>query len=298
MSSSRTRSGRSGLPDTESGELFVVATPIGNLGDMGQRALEVLGSVDFVAAEDTRRTRGLLTHFGISAGLMSLHRFNERKRAREVVARLKRGESCALLTDAGTPGLSDPGAILVDECLDAGIRVVPVPGPFAAAAALSASGFFADTFTFLGFPPAKRGRRKRLLEGLRDTEGPLVFYHPPRRVRRFLEELMAAFGNRRVFIARELTKLYEELLRCPIEDALKSAIVTRELGEYTIVVEGAAKGAEPGEVPLDRLEALIAEEGLSLKDAVAEVAEEFNLKRSRVYEEALKLKKRLEDEPG
>lgn len=279
------------------GELFVVATPIGNLGDITIRALEILKAVDFVVAEDTRRTRGLFTHYGISKELISHHKFNERKRAREVVARLKKGQSGALVTDAGTPGLSDPGAVLVAACHQEGIRVVPVPGPSAVAAVLSASGFSADSFLFLGFPPPKKGKRTRLLESLKNAKGPFIFYHPPRNVVRFLEEVRQALGNCRVFIAREVTKLHEELMSGSMDEALAHPIVTRELGEYTIVIQGEPRVSEPEDFPRERLRALIAEHGLTLKDAVETVAQEFSVKRSRVYEEALKIKKRLEDEP-
>jgi len=201
------------LPSTDSGTLYLVATPIGNLEDITHRALRILRECNLVAAEDTRRTGQLLTHFGISRPLMSCHQFNEARRSEEILDRLRRGESVALVTDAGTPGISDPGERVVRAAVAAGLRVEPVPGPSALVAALAASGLPTAEFHFVGFLPHKSGQRRRRLESLRGIPGTLVLYESPYRVEKLLGELEALYADRTVVLARELTKKFEEFLR-------------------------------------------------------------------------------------
>src|ERR1035441_6745321 len=202
--------GASGLPPLRPGTLCLVATPIGNLEDITLRALRVLKECDVVAAEDTRYTGRLLKHFGISKPMLSYFQFNEAARSREIVERLRRGEKIALVTDAGTPGISDPGERVVKAALAGGCRVEPVPGPCALVAALSASGLPADEFHFLGFLAHKPGRRRRQLEEAKGVPGTLVLYESPHRILKLLAELVEVYPERKVVLARELTKKFEE----------------------------------------------------------------------------------------
>jgi 16S rRNA (cytidine1402-2'-O)-methyltransferase len=198
------------LPPLRPGTLYLVATPIGNLEDITLRALRVLRECDAVAAEDTRHSGRLLQHFGISKPLLSYFQFNEARRSEEILERLRRGEKVALVTDAGSPGISDPGARVVAAALAAGLRVEPVPGPCALVAALIASGLPTDEFHFVGFLPHKSGQRRRQLEGLRTVPGTLVFYESPYRIIKLLEELAELYPTRKLVLARELTKKFEE----------------------------------------------------------------------------------------
>ena len=225
------------------GILYVVATPIGNLADLGQRARTVLGAVDVVVAEDTRHTGRLLAHHGIAARLESLHEHNERRRAPEILDRLLAGTSFALVSDAGTPLVSDPGFVLVRNAAEAGVRVVPVPGPSAFLCALSVAGLPVERFAFEGFLPAARGPRAARLEGLADDPRTLVFHEAPHRVAASLEAMCAAFGGgRRVVIARELTKRHETIIRTTLAEAASRLGSPR--GEYVLVVAGRERGRE------------------------------------------------------
>jgi 16S rRNA (cytidine1402-2'-O)-methyltransferase len=216
------------------GTLYVVATPIGNLEDVTLRALRVLREVSLIAAEDTRRTARLLQHYSISTPTTSLHQHNERQRGAALLSRLAAGESIALVSDAGTPVVSDPGASLVAAAHAAGIRVEPVPGPSAAIAALSASGLPADEFTFVGFPPPKGAERRRWFERLRGEPRTLILYEAPHRITRTLAALAKYLGDRPILIARELTKVHEELVVRPISAVIDAAPAPR--GEYTLVI--------------------------------------------------------------
>ncbi|HEX9243389.1 MAG TPA: 16S rRNA (cytidine(1402)-2'-O)-methyltransferase [Anaeromyxobacter sp.] len=277
------------------GTLYVVATPIGNLGDLSPRAGEVLRAVRAVAAEDTRRTLKLFAHLGVAAPpLLSLPAFDERGRLGPVLDRLRAGEDVALCTDAGTPGVSDPGAALVAAAWEAGVRVVPIPGPSAALAALAASGFPADRFLFAGFLPRKGGARAEALRALAAAGATLVLYEAGNRTRETLEDLCAALGDRPALVGRELTKLHEELARGPLS-TLAERFGGEVRGEVTIVVSGegavpAAKAdadAEPLEAEL--LRRLAAGEPPS---AIArEVARARGLRRADVYAELERLKK-------
>src|SRR5215467_9170488 len=204
------------------GTLFVVATPIGNLEDITARALRILREVALIAAEDTRRTSHLLSRYSIDTPTTSLHQHNERQKAATLIDRLKRGESIALVSDAGTPVVSDPGQYLIRTAIDAGVRVEPIPGPSAVMAALAASGLDSDTFSFLGFPPIRAKDRTEWFDRLRRSQGTVVFFEAPHRIRSTLEALLARIGDRPAVICRELTKIHETLVRGPISDLLQS----------------------------------------------------------------------------
>jgi 16S rRNA (cytidine1402-2'-O)-methyltransferase len=241
------------LPPLTPGTLYLVASPIGNLEDITQRALRTLKECDVVAAEDTRRTGQLLKHFGISRPMLSYFQFNEAKRSEEIIGRLQRGEKVALVTDAGSPGISDPGERVVRAALAAGLRVESVPGPSALVAALTASGLPTDEFHFIGFLPHKSGQRRKQLERLKGYEGTLVLYESPYRVERLLGELNELFAGRLVVLARELTKKFEEYLRgtpAQLLEVLKSRSLK---GEFVVLVAGEAEGAAGAEKALDEL---------------------------------------------
>ncbi|HXU76301.1 MAG TPA: 16S rRNA (cytidine(1402)-2'-O)-methyltransferase [Methylomirabilota bacterium] len=227
------------LPPLSPGTLYLVATPIGNLEDITLRALRTLKECDLVAAEDTRRTGQLLKHFGISRPLVSYFQFNEAKRSEEIISRLQRGEKVALVTDAGSPGISDPGERVVRAAVAAGLHVEPVPGPSALVAALTASGLPSDEFHFIGFLPHKSGQRRNQLERLKAMEGTLVLYESPYRVEKLLRELADILPGRPTVLARELTKKFEEFLRGTPEELL-IAVQQRSLkGEFVVLVAGA-----------------------------------------------------------
>jgi 16S rRNA (cytidine1402-2'-O)-methyltransferase len=273
--------------------LYVVATPIGNLRDITLRALDVLGEADIIAAEDTRITATLTSHYGITGRLASLHAHNERQRADQVIAWLAAGKRVALVTDAGTPAISDPGAALVRAVIDAGFAVAPVPGPSAVIAALSASGLAASQWLFCGFLPASASARAKEIERLRTFGCALVFYEAPHRIAATLDALAAALGpERQLVIARELTKRFETIHRSPLGDAAAwlAADTNRKRGEFVLIVEPAAP-SPPAEIESHDalLSALLAELPLAqtVRIAVAATA----IPKNRIYERALALKK-------
>lgn len=270
--------------------LYVVATPIGNLGDVTLRALEVLRAADVVAAEDTRVTRGLLTHFGIAKKLVSLHAHNEMRAAASLLDVLASGKSVALVTDAGTPGISDPGAGLVRRAREAGHRVVPIPGASALTAALSASGLELDGVLFAGFLPARGKDRRARLEQLAAGPWAIVLFESPHRVVETLADLRAALGEREVVIARELTKHFETIERRTLADAAEwvDAEAHRRKGEFVLVIAGAAVEPRSATDPRALLEVLLAE--LPLKQAVALAARISGGRRNELYELALRMK--------
>lgn len=226
------------LPTLNPGTLYLVATPIGNLEDITLRALRTLRECDLVAAEDTRHTSQLLRHYGISKPLLSYFRFNEAKRSEEILERLKRGEKVALVTDAGSPGISDPGERVVRAALAAGLRVEAVPGPCAFVTALTASGLATDEFHFVGFLPHKPGQRRRILERLKAVNGTLVLYESPYRIEKLLGDLNAIFPDRMVVLARELTKRFEEFLRAAPAELLERTKGRVLKGEFVVMIEG------------------------------------------------------------
>ena len=276
------------------GTLYVVATPIGNLGDITLRALETLKMVDAIAAEDTRHTAGLLSHFGIVNKLISVHEHNERQSAEKLLTNLQIGESIALVTDAGTPGISDPGAIVVKIVREAGIKVVPIPGVSAVVAALSASGITQNGFYFHGFLPASGAARRKVLESLKSQSVTLVLYEAPHRIVECVEDLAKVLGGeRQLTFARELTKTFETIYTCPasLASAWLQADVNQQRGEFVLLIEAApiVEAQEISEEAQRVLKCLLAE--LPLKQAVALATEITNLKKNDLYELALSLKK-------
>jgi len=275
--------------------LYVVATPIGNLKDVTQRALEVLREVDAVAAEDTRVTAKLLNHYGITAKkLIALHEHNENRAAPRIIGELAGGASVALTSDAGTPAFSDPGARLVAAVREAGYAVVPIPGPNAAAAALSASGFADPHFLFYGFLPAKAGERRRALEGLARSPHLLVLYEAPHRVIETVADLAQIFGgSRRIVIARELTKLFETVHACALgaaEEWLRED-ANRVKGEFVLIVEGAEPDVDAlAATAKHALEVLLEE--LPVKQAASLAARITGARKNELYALALELQKR------
>jgi 16S rRNA (cytidine1402-2'-O)-methyltransferase len=267
------------------GTLFVVATPIGNLEDITFRAVRVLREASVVAAEDTRRTGLMLRHFGISVSLVSLHAHNEGLRTESLVARLKRGESVALVSDAGTPTVSDPGSALVAAAVAAGVRVEPVPGPSAVMAALSASGASGDGFAFLGFPPTKSKDRKTWMErfGVARLTAPVVFFEAPHRIVRTLGEL-ALLSNDRIVVFRELTKLHESVYRGSAKDILENLDVVA--GEFTVVAPQVSRDGVPTERPSDEVVIHMFGQITDKKgrDAARDVGEATGLSANEVYE--------------
>jgi 16S rRNA (cytidine1402-2'-O)-methyltransferase len=229
-----------------SGRLYVVATPIGNLGDMTFRGVEVLKSVGAIATEDTRHTRKLLTHFGISTTLVSYHEHNEERAAQDILARLERGQDVALVTDAGTPLLADPGYRIVCLCAREGVEVVPVPGATAIAAALSVAGLPPMPFYFAGFLPRKPGARTRRLGELKELPCTLVFYETPHRIVRSLADMLEVLGDRPAAVARELTKVHEEVIRGTLSELAERAGAAAWRGEFVVVVGGAGAGDVEG----------------------------------------------------
>ena len=220
------------------GRLFIVATPVGNLEDITLRAIRVLGEADAIACEDTRQTLKLLNKYGLRKRLISYFHPHEGRKIPEIIGLLRSGRDVALVSDAGTPGISDPGFPLIREALKEGVQVVPVPGPSAVAAALSASGLPTHRFLFAGFPPPKKAGLRKLLQSLQSEEATLVFYLPTRRVLEFLGAVLTTLGDRRVVIARELTKIHEEFIRGTAADLLNSLEKRPLKGEATVLVEG------------------------------------------------------------
>jgi 16S rRNA (cytidine1402-2'-O)-methyltransferase len=272
-------------PTPAAGTLFVVATPIGNLEDITLRALRVLQEADFIAAEDTRRTLKLLNHFKISKPLFSYYKDVEQAKTGELLARLQQGESAALVTDAGTPAVSDPGSVLIRAAVAQNLRVEVIPGASALLVALLGSGLDAEAFTFQGFLDTRRSQRLKKLEALKHRTETQVFFISPHQVRAMVADFAACWGERPAVLGRELTKLHEEYLRGPLPELSARLSETEPRGEYTLVVAGAAELkpevdlTEPVEAQLLRLQA----EGCSLNQAVARVARERGLPRQEVY---------------
>ncbi len=263
----------------------MVATPIGNLEDISARAIRILGEVDLIACEDTRHTRKLLDRYGISRPLVSYHEHNEQPRAAELLGDLQAGKNIALVSDAGTPLIADPGYRLVEQAREQGITVTPVPGPCALIAALSASGLPTDSFLFHGFLPPKQGQRRKLLTELKTLAATLIFYEAPHRILETLEDIAATLGERRVVLARELTKIHEEFLRgTPAE--LRSALAERPSvkGEITVMVaRGEATETESDDTPLDAAVEKLIEAGVPRMEALKTVARKRGLSKRDVY---------------
>ena len=273
------------------GTLYIVATPIGNLEDITLRALRILKEVDLIAAEDTRHSRKLLTHFGISKPLTSYFDHNKELKGDRILDRLREGQSVALITDAGTPCISDPGYQLVRDAVAGGISVVPIPGACAAITALSASGLPTDHFSFAGFLPNKQGKRRERLQSLAADKGVLIFYESPKRLLATLQDMLEVLGDREAVVGRELTKMYEEFLRGRLS-VLAGEVQGREIrGEVAILVTPAEEPEVTGAPGMEELlQKYLASGEMSLKDAVKRVTNETGLHKSDVYAEALRIK--------
>jgi 16S rRNA (cytidine1402-2'-O)-methyltransferase len=272
------------------GVLYIVSTPIGNLEDITLRAIRLLKEVGLVAAEDTRHSRNLLNKFDIETPLTSYHDHNKEEKAPVLVAQMLEGKSIALISDAGTPGISDPGYFLINLAIDQKISVVPIPGATAAIAALSISGMPTDSFVFEGFLPPKHGQRLKRLQALVKEERTIIFYEAPHKIINALEEMLEVLGDRRAVVTRELTKIHEEAIRGTLSEILKHFETGTIKGEFTVIVRGYTP--EPHKQDIDTaeyLKNLILHQGLSKKDAIAAAAEELGLPKKKVYKESLKL---------
>ncbi|NLY67973.1 MAG: 16S rRNA (cytidine(1402)-2'-O)-methyltransferase [Tissierellia bacterium] len=273
----------------EKGLLYICPTPIGNLEDITLRTLKVLEEVDLVAAEDTRRTLKLLNHYNIKKPLTSYHEHNKKTKGQILVEKLKEGAKIALVTDAGMPGISDPGEDIIKLCIEENIDIIALPGATAFTLALVLSGLKTDKFVFEGFLPSKNRDRIKELERLKGEERTIILYEAPHRMEALLQDILTILGNRNISISRELTKIHEETFRGTVSEAIDWFKDTGPKGEFVIVLEG---GAAPDEDPYkdisvkEHLKKYI-EEGMSKKDAVRRVAEERNMPKNKVYKESL-----------
>lgn len=277
--------------------LYVCATPIGNLEDITLRVLRILQEVDLIAAEDTRQTRKLLSHYQISQQLVSFHKFNEHEKAEQILEMLRQGKKIALVSDAGTPGISDPGADLIAKVIAAGLPLTVLPGANACITAVIQSGLLTGPFYFHGFLPRRQSQIAEVLARLKLLACPLVFYEAPHRIIACLEALKAHLGDRRCSVSRELTKKFEETKRGMLSELIAFFIDNAPRGEFVIVVEGAEEAFESEEITEERIQACLREQlaqGLSTKDAVKTAAKILGVRKNEVYQQALELEK-IED---
>jgi len=282
--------------DRKPGTLYVVSTPLGNLEDITLRALRVLKEVDCIAAETVGHTRNLCRHFGIATTLTSFNQHNQKSKAPDLVAELKSGRSVALVTNAGTPAVSDPGVFLVSRALKEGVRVSPVPGPSAVTAALSASGMRADTFLFCGFLPHRSGKRRKELDTLKTLPHTLVFFESPHRLVDMLKDVRDVLGDRPMALHKEMTKLFEEAVQGSVSSFLNGLAQEEVRGEYTLVVAGAEKnetGPSADEDVQKKIKALLKTGSMSLKDIAQRVAAERGMEYRKVYKSCLLMKRGL-----
>jgi len=273
------------------GSLFIVSTPIGNLEDITLRALRILKDVELIAAEDTRRTRKLLTFYGITTPLTSLYEQNERQKSGLLISKLKDGLDIAYVSDAGTPGISDPGYLLIRQTLEQSIDVVPVPGPSAVLAALCVSGLPMDSFVFHAFLPSRSLKRRQFLASLSDETKTMVFYESPKRIVKTLQDIQQTFGNRNIVVSRELTKMHEEILRGPVKDIIAIMADRTIKGEITLIVAGADKtpvNASTEEIQ-SRFKEIQKNWDLSTRDTADLISGESGLPRNKVYKAILQL---------
>lgn len=266
------------------GTLYIVATPIGNLEDITYRAVRVLREADVIACEDTRQTRRLLERYGIEGRVVSYHEHNERERAAQLIGELEAAKTVALVSDAGTPLIADPGYRIVHEARERGISVVPIPGPSSILAALSASGLPTDRFLFLGFLPAKAGERRRVLEGVAQIEATLIFFEAPHRILQALDEIGTVLGPRSLVLGRELTKIHEEFLTGTPE-TLRETLAARASikGEFTVMVSRPPDAPAPSEQEIEDEVAALVAQGTRRTDAVKAIARRFGLSRRDIY---------------
>jgi 16S rRNA (cytidine1402-2'-O)-methyltransferase len=282
---------------TGPGTLYVVGSPIGHLDDITLRALSVLKAVDLVAAEDTRKTGQLLRHFGITAALVSYHEHNETARTPDLLRRLQQGASIAVVTNAGTPGISDPGYRIVAAAAAAGLRVVPVPGPVAAAAALSASGLPTNAFVFEGFLPKKAGKRSRQIMALASETRTVIVYESPQRIAALIAEMLPVFGDRRAVLAREMTKRYEEFIRGGLSEILENLSRRTDIkGECTLLIAGRAdEGPSSWEEVREDIRRGLSSPSKGVAELAKDVAHTHGLPRQAVYTEAMRIKAELKE---
>ena len=274
-----------------SGTLYLCATPIGNLGDMTPRAVETLRSVDVIAAEDTRNSIRLLNHFDIHTPMTSYHEYNKVEKAEQLVAQLQAGKNIALITDAGTPAISDPGEVLVCKCQEAGIKVTSLPGPAACITALTLSGLPARRFCFEGFLPADKKERREILDELSEEGRTIILYEAPHHLVKTLTELKEALGNRRITLCRELTKKFETVLPTTLEEALKLYETEEPRGEYVLVLEGKSRAEKKKEaiaawenMSIEEHMAFYTEQGLDEKSAMKQTAKDRGVGKREIYE--------------
>lgn len=272
-------------------KLYIVSTPIGNLGDITLRALEVLKEVDLIACEDTRTTKKLLTRYGIEKPLTSYHEHNENEKAGELVSFLSQGKSIALVSDAGTPGISDPGYRVIKLASQEAIEVVPIPGPSAALSALSVSGLPTSSFTFFGFPPKTKKKLTVFLEDIKSYPGTLIFYESPKRIVKTLDVMLEILGDRNASLSREITKLHEETIRGQISELTQELKTRKDIkGEITLVVQGyAGTQDELSDQDIERVLLEHKRDGVTLKSAVEEVSNSTGYSKSKAYKLALKI---------
>ncbi len=272
------------------GILYLVATPIGNLEDITFRAIRILKEVDLIATEDTRITGKLLKHYNISTPMLSYHKFNERERTNEIIDRLEKGKSIAIVSDAGTPAISDPAQIVVQEAIEHKIKIVPIPGASALLSALICSGISTDKFTFVGFLPRKKNERIYLLTNLKNRKETIVCFEAPYRLKKALLDIKEVLGNRKIAIAKEISKLYENFYHGKIEDILDGFSQINLKGEFTIVIEGNHnKSKISDDEIIYGLKRLVKEESCSRSKAVQEISHRFNIERNRVYRLSLEI---------
>jgi 16S rRNA (cytidine1402-2'-O)-methyltransferase len=265
------------------GTLYIVATPIGNLEDITLRAIRILKEADIIAAEDTRHTQSLLRHFTINTPLTSYHEHNERAKTGQLVARLQGGESIALVSDAGTPAISDPGYRLIVEAIRIGIRIVPIPGPSALIAAVSAGGLPTDGFNFRGFLPARKRERRSKLQELRADRYSIVFYESPHRLKESLDDIREIFGDRRMVLAREVTKIHEEFLRGSISEVIGEVSQREIRGEVTLIIEGCSDLHAPSEEALREEIARLIADGMRVKEVAEVLGEKYGYSKRQIY---------------
>ncbi len=287
---------QSAIHNPKSGTLYIVSTPIGNMEDITLRALKVLNGVNIIAAESADHTKGLCKHYKIKTKLTSYNQHNRKAKAPELIRRLKSGQDVAIVTDAGTPGISDPGVYLINLVANEGMTITPIPGPSAVITALSVSGLPSEQFLFLGFLPNKSGKRKKAIAGLTSEPRTMVFFEAPHRIRKMLEDLREIFGDRQVVMLREITKVFEDVKRGPISAVLEHLTPEKTRGEFTLAVAG--KEAEKSQVlskeVLNRIKGLLAEEARSVKDIAALLSKEEGLAYRQIYKECIARKRDLE----
>lgn len=270
------------------GTLYVVATPIGNLEDITLRAIRILKEVDLIAAEDTRHTKKLLNHYSIATSTLSYYKEKEQSRSDIIIAKLLAGQNIALVSDAGTPGISDPGTILIQKAVAQHIKITPIPGPSSLTTMLSVAGLTDGSFVFLGFPPSRKKQRLDVLHSLVTENRPLVFFEAPHRLENFLYDCFEVFGDRPVVWGRELTKIHEELLHTTLENIANTIKNKKTKGESVIIISGAEKEPPLTEREIkDILQSYRSSGELSLKNSVERISKTYNLSRTRVYRLAL-----------